>query len=111
MRGHIASGLKIIQAVILPKILLLGLLLLGLAIGLLMPYPLLWQIPLVLLLVMSTSLIISVPVYLWKRVSIRDFLFIPVLLLSFVKALLNIRKAFKRFMHTPHTGSPDAQTP
>lgn len=111
LQGRVASGLKIIQAVILPKILLLGLLLLGLLVGFLTPYPLLWQIPLVLLLVMSVSLILSVPAYLWKRVSIREFLFIPVLLLSFVKALLNIRKAFKRFMHTPHTGSPDAQTP
>ncbi|GAB4025281.1 glycosyltransferase family 2 protein [Spirosoma gilvum] len=111
LHGRFASGFKIIQAIILPKILLLGLLLLGLAIGILTPYPVLWQIPLVLLLVMGVSLVISVPAYLWKRVSVREFLFIPVLLLSFVKALLNIRKAFKRFMHTPHTGSPDAQTP
>ncbi|GAB3992298.1 glycosyltransferase family 2 protein [Spirosoma daeguense] len=109
LSGQFAKGLKVIQAVVLPKILLLGLLLLGLFIGLFTGIPALWQIPFMFLLVLSLSLIISVPTYLWKRISFRELLLIPMLLLSFVRALLNIRKAFKRFMHTPHTGTTNPQ--
>ncbi|GAB3947721.1 glycosyltransferase family 2 protein [Spirosoma harenae] len=111
LRGEFASGFKVIQAIILPKILLLGLLLGGLFVGVFTGYPLLWQIPLVLLLALSVSLAISVPTYLWKRFSWREVLLIPVILLSFVRAIMNMRKAFKRFMHTPHTGPTDAQVP
>ncbi|QDK79692.1 glycosyltransferase family 2 protein [Spirosoma sp. KCTC 42546] len=111
LAGRFASGFKVIQAIILPKILLLGLLIAGLFIGLLTSKPVLWQLPLILLLLQMVSLVLSVPTYLWKRVSVKELLLIPVLLLSFVKALLNMRKAFKRFMHTPHTGSPDTQVP
>lgn len=111
LSGQFASGFKVLQAVVLPKILLLGLLILGLTIGVFTGSPVLWQIPLLLLLVLIASLVVSVPAYLWKRVSIRELLLIPVLLMSFVRAILNMRKAFKRFMHTPHTGPADTPLP
>lgn len=111
LSGQFASGFKVLQAVVLPKILLLGLLILGLIIGVFTGSPVLWQIPLLLLLVLIVSLVVSVPAYLWKRVSIRELLLIPVLLMSFVRAILNMRKAFKRFMHTPHTGPADTPLP
>jgi 1,2-diacylglycerol 3-beta-glucosyltransferase len=38
-------------------------------------------------------------------------LLIPVLMFSFAKAIFNIRKAFKSFLPTPHTGSPDRRVP
>ena len=107
-RGRWASGIKVLQAVLLPKILLLGVVLVSLFIGMLTGNPVLWQVPLVLLLALSAALLISVPGYLWKRISLRELLLIPVLLLSFVRAVFNMRKAFKRFMHTPHTGPADA---
>ncbi|GAB4045350.1 glycosyltransferase [Spirosoma litoris] len=109
--GRFASGFKVIQAIILPKILLLGLLIISCLFGILAGKALLWQIPVVLLLVLIVSLVISVPTYLWKRLSMRELLLIPMVLLSFVRAVLNMRKAFKRFMHTPHTGSADTQVP
>ncbi len=111
LSGQFASGFKVLQAVVLPKILLVGLLVFGLLIGLFTGTPILWQTPLLLLLVLIASLAISVPMYLWKRVSIRELLLIPVLLMSFVRAVLNMRKAFKRFMHTPHTGPADTPLP
>ncbi|MBD2704304.1 glycosyltransferase family 2 protein [Spirosoma sp. BT702] len=107
--GRFASGFKVIQAIVLPKILLLGLLLLGLFIGMFTGISILWLLPLAFALVLGLSLVISVPAYLWKRISVREFLLIPMVLFSFVRALLNMRKAFKRFMHTPHTGSPNPQ--
>lgn len=111
LAGRFASGFKIIQAIFLPKILLLGLLILVLTSGLLMGNPALWQWPLAGLLLLVFSLAISVPMPLWKRVRLRELLLIPLLLFSFVKAVLNMRKAFKRFMHTPHTGSANTQLP
>ncbi|MVM34743.1 glycosyltransferase [Spirosoma sp. HMF4905] len=109
--GRFASGFKVMQALILPKILLLGLLIITVFISFLTGKQAVWQIPLILLVLQIASMIISVPAYLWKRVSIKELLLIPVLLLSFVRAMMNMRKAFKRFMHTPHNGSPDTQAP
>lgn len=106
-----ASGFKVLQAVLLPKILLLGVLLVCLFISVLTQRSVLWIPPLVLIVVLVSSLIISVPLYLWKRVSIKELLLIPALLLSFVRALFNMRKAFRRFMHTPHTGPADNPLP
>ncbi|GAB2536828.1 glycosyltransferase family 2 protein [Spirosoma aerophilum] len=105
LKGQWASGFKVLQAVFLPKILLLGLLFLSVFLGTLSGNAFLWQTPLVLLGVLSFSLIISVPGYLWKRITIRELLLIPLLLVSFLRAVLNMRKAFKRFMHTPHTST------
>ena len=108
LAGHVASGFKVIQAVILPKILLLGLLGLVLVVGLLMSNPLMWQLPAIMLALLGGSLALSVPGYLWKRIGMREVLLIPALLFSFVRAVFNMRKAFRRFMHTPHTGPADA---
>lgn len=66
--GRFASGFKVIQAVIVPKILLLGLLILTVFIGFLTGNQLLWQVPFSLLLLQMASMIISVPTYLWKQI-------------------------------------------
>ncbi|GAB2588134.1 glycosyltransferase family 2 protein [Spirosoma areae] len=105
LSGRFASGFKIVQALVLPKILLLGLLVMALIIGVLLGK---WLAPLILLLALSLSLLLSVPAYLWKRVTLKELVLVPVLLMSFVRAVFNMRKAFKRFMHTPHTAAPDA---
>lgn len=110
-KGRWAGGFKVMQALLIPKILLLGILVLSLFAGFLTGNPVLWQLPLLGLLVLGGSLIISVPRYLWNRVSLRELLLIPVLMMSFVRAVLNMRKAFRRFMHTPHTSSPDTHLP
>lgn len=104
-RGQFASGFKVLQAVFLPKILLLGVLLVCIVAGLLSGNASLWEIPLGLLIALCGSLMIAVPAHLWKRITFRELLLVPLLLLSFVRAVLNMRKAFKRFMHTPHTST------
>lgn len=112
LNGRITGALKIMQAVVLPKVLLLGLLPVCLALGLLSGNPMLWAVPFGLLLILCLSLLISVPAYLWKRITLRELMLIPVLMLSFARAVLNIRTAFRRFMHTPHTATaPGASVP
>lgn len=103
LSGRVTGALKIVQAFVLPKVLLLGLLTGCTGLGLLSSNPVLSVVPSALLLTLCLSLLISVPAYLWRRVTVRELLLIPVLMLSFARAVLNIRKAFKRFMHTPHT--------
>ena len=105
VQGQLPSGFMFIKAFVLPKVLLLGALFGCTALGLLAGNPILWAIPLVSLLVLCGSLILSVPGYLWKRVTMRELLLVPVLMLRFARAVLNMRKAFRRFMHTPHTDS------
>lgn len=110
-RGRAETALGMLRAIILPRVLLLGVLGLCTLAGLLGRNPLLWGLPLTLLLTLGFSLLISVPAYLRRRVTARELLLIPVLMLSFGRAMLNMRKAFKRFMHTPHTSSADTGTP
>ncbi|MFD2570940.1 glycosyltransferase [Spirosoma soli] len=102
LKGRIASAFKFIQAFVLPRVMLLGLLAVCTCVGLLSSDVLLWGLPLVSLITLCISLVISVPFYLWKRVTLRELLLIPALMLNFAKAIFNMRKAFKSFIHTPH---------
>ena len=56
---------------------------------------------------MVISLAISIPVSLWQKLSIRDFLVLPMLIFSMFKSLLNFKKASKVFLHTPHAETSD----
>jgi cellulose synthase/poly-beta-1,6-N-acetylglucosamine synthase-like glycosyltransferase len=107
--GRMMSGFKLIQAMVLPRVMLLGVLTLLSALSLLATQPFFQLAAPVLLLVFGISLVISVPNYLWKRLTVRELLLLPMLMLRFARAALNMRKAFRRFMHTPHTGTPDVQ--
>ncbi|QHW01510.1 glycosyltransferase [Spirosoma endbachense] len=107
VNGRMSSAFKVIQALVLPRVILLGVLGLCTLLGLLGSDPILWRMPLLSLLILITSLIIAVPGYLWKRVTMREIMLVPVLMLRFARAIFNIRKAFKSFMHTPHTSSPE----
>ncbi len=107
LNGRMASAFKVIQAMVLPRVMLLGVLGLCTGLGFLSSNPVVWKIPFVLLSVLLLTLIISVPRYLWKRITVRELLLIPALMLNFAKAIFKMRKAFKTFMHTPHVGAPE----
>ncbi len=101
-RGQWLSGLKLVQEMALPKVLLLGLLGFFFGISLLVGY-----VPMTLtlgglLLLFVGSLLLSVPGYLWQKLSFRDLGVVFSLMFSFLKAAINMRRAFKSFMHTPH---------
>ena len=102
LRGNWLSGIKLVQEMALPKVLLLGLLLLTAFVCLLTSYVPAILFSAGLLLALSLSLAISIPTYLRKKLSFRDLGVVFTLMLSFGRALLNMRKAFKSFMHTPH---------
>ncbi|WP_338874053.1 glycosyltransferase [Spirosoma sp. SC4-14] len=107
VNGRMASAFKVIQAMVLPRVLLLGILFVCILLGLLTGHTALWLIPLLSLAMLCVSLYISVPDYLRKRISTRELMLVPVLMLRFARAIFNMRKAFKSFMPTPHTNTPD----
>ena len=101
-RGQWLSGLKLVQEMALPKVLLLGLLGLFFGISLLFGYaPVTFALGGSLLLFVG-SLLLSIPRYLWQKLSFRDLGVVFTLMFSFLKAAVNMRRAFKSFMHTPH---------
>lgn len=93
---------KAFQLFILPRILLLGVLSVGVVISLIINIPILWQLLEIQLAVLIVVLIMSTPNYLIKLVSLKELMAMPTLLMHFVRSTLNFRKARNRFLHTPH---------
>ena len=104
-QGRFQTALGMLRAVVLPRVLLLGVLGLTTLLAFFTGHALLWELPLGLLLTLCLTLVISVPAYLRRRVTMRELMLIPGLMLSFGRAVLNMRKAFNRFLHTPHSSS------
>jgi len=104
-QGRFQTALGMLRAVVLPRVLLLGVLILTTFLTLFTGNTLLWGLPLGLLLTLCLTLLMSVPGYLRRRIGMRELMLIPGLMLSFGRAVLNMRKAFTRFMHTPHSSS------
>lgn len=96
---------KIVQSMLLPRVLLLGLLGLVLGLSLLWPVgpsPVFW---LALLVGTAVALLLALPARLYTRQVGRAVLHLPVALGAMVLALLQIRKAKTSFMATPHTAT------
>jgi len=104
-QGRFQTALGMLRAMVLPRVLLLGVLGLTTLLAFFTGNTLLWGLPLGLLLLLCLTLALSVPAYLRQRVTMRELLLIPGLMLSFGRAVLNMRKAFSRFLHTPHSSS------
>lgn len=102
LAGNWLSGIKLVQEMALPKVLLLGILLLTTLVCAIVGHVPTLLLSAILLLTLIASMALSIPTYLWRRLSFRDLGVVFTLMLSFGKALLNMRKAFKSFMHTPH---------
>jgi 1,2-diacylglycerol 3-beta-glucosyltransferase len=102
MAGEWLSGIKLVQEMAVPKVLLLGILLLTTLVCALLGHVPTLLLAGTLLLALLMSMAVSIPRYLWQRLSLRDVGMVFALMFSFGRALLNMRKAFKSFMHTPH---------
>lgn len=103
LAGRLLSASKTLQAMVLPRVLLLGVLGLSFLISLVSGQPSLMLSAGGLLVGLCLALLIAIPAYLRRQLAFRDLLLVLVLMLSFARAVFNIRKAFKSFMHTPHS--------
>ncbi|AQG80769.1 glycosyltransferase family 2 protein [Spirosoma montaniterrae] len=105
LKGRFEVVLGLFRAVIVPRVLLLGVLILLSVAGLFAADNWLWMLPAAMLLTLCVSLLISIPAYLRQKLTVRELLLLPKLMISFGRAILNMQKAFRSFMHTPHTAT------
>jgi len=105
VRGNFDFFDKILQSMLLPRILLLGIL------GGLLVFSLLWRVGptpgfwLGLLTGTGAALLLALPARLYTRQVGQAVLHLPVALGAMLLALLQMRKAKTSFMHTPHAAS------
>ncbi len=93
---------KAFQLFILPRILLLGVLVVGVLVSFTFDLPWLLRAMGAQLILFLFVIIISTPNYLIKLVRVNELIVLPTLFLRFVRSTLNFRKARNRFLHTPH---------
>ncbi len=109
-RGNLDFFDKILQSMLLPRVLLLGVL------GGLLGLSLLWPVGpgpgfwLALLLGTGAALLLALPARLYTRQVGRAVLHLPIALGAMLLALLQIRKAKTSFMPTPHAATAPAPT-
>lgn len=101
-RGNLHAFNAYIKGVIMPRTLLLAVLGFGFLVGLIF-----WNFPVMTVMgaflgVLIFSLAISIPGYLWEKVTAKDFLTLFQLMVRMVRSLLNIKQASKSFLPTPH---------
>jgi cellulose synthase/poly-beta-1,6-N-acetylglucosamine synthase-like glycosyltransferase len=104
-KGNIDFFDKVLQSMLLPRILLLGVL------GVLLVFSLLWSVGpatsywLGLLIGTGAALLLALPARLYTRKVGQAVLHLPVALGAMVLALLQMKKAKTSFMHTPHSAA------
>jgi cellulose synthase/poly-beta-1,6-N-acetylglucosamine synthase-like glycosyltransferase len=102
LKGNIDFFDKVVQTMLLPRILLLGIVP---CIFLLSLIPVLSFSPLyagLLLVATFTSILISVPAKYFNRQFLKAICNLPMAFLSMVKLLFKLKGANKSFIHTPH---------
>jgi len=110
-RGNMEFFDKVLQTLLVPRILLLGLLslllflsLLGIQLG---PPPLFWA---GLLIGTGSALLLSLPAHMYNRQVAQAIWHLPIALGAMVLALMQLKKAKASFLPTPHGASYTQET-
>jgi len=98
--GNVDFFNKVIQFVLPPRLILLGMLGLMLIISVLFNYFLAEIV--VLNIALWLGFLLATPTYLLKTINVSIFFELPKVLISMVKAVFKIGKAKQTFLHTPH---------
>ena len=100
-KGNLAFFNKVFQTYLLPRVMLVAVVFLFVLFSVfIMPQFLL--IGVCMFSVLTFSLLLGIPAKWYNRQLVQAFLQIPIALFSMIKALLQISKARKQFIHTPH---------
>ena len=100
-KGNVAFFNKVFQTYLFPRVMLVAVLSLWLIFCLVFAQELL-VFSLVLFVALAIALLIGIPAKWYNKDLINAFLQIPIALISILKSALNIGKARKQFIHTPH---------
>jgi len=103
LTGNIDYADKVFQTMMLPRVLLLGGLLLGLLIGLLTQSHVFAGLVGAELLLLLVAFYLATPAGLLRRVGPTELLKLPVLFAHFLRSIYRMRTARTQFLHTPHT--------
>ncbi len=106
-KGNIEFFDKVIQTILLPRILLMGTLVLFTLLALINPYGPSIFFWIAVLVGGGISLLISLPKRFYNKNLWQAVLRLPLALLSMVLAILKLKKAGQSFIHTPHTAKTD----
>ncbi len=101
-KGNLDFFNKILQTMLLPRILLLGLLCINTLITMLSGNLLLSGISFGTTALLLVALLIAIPRHLLDRIRLVELLNLPVLFLKYAGSLMNMKAARKKFIHTPH---------
>ncbi|WP_040006487.1 glycosyltransferase [Fibrisoma limi] len=103
LQGNFDYADKVFQTMLLPRILLLGVLMVGFLITLLVwgDFPVGWFVRVQLVLLMLTFYI-SVPSSLKSMVGLTELMKLPGLFIRYLRSVVNHRQARHTFIHTPH---------
>lgn len=101
VKGNIGFFDKMLQTFLLPRVMLVGLTCLWMLWVIFFAKTLLW-VSLTLFTALAAALLMGIPARWYNKDLVTAFLQIPGALFSMLKAMLNIGKARKQFIHTPH---------
>nr|WP_293835711.1 glycosyltransferase family 2 protein [uncultured Arsenicibacter sp.] len=108
-KGNYHAANAVLKFLIIPRTLLLALLFTSCLLGILTGFKPLWSWTGWMLGVLAFAMVISIPGYLWKQLSVRDLTTFPKLVFRMIRSLLKVKTAGKSFLHTPHGETkPDA---
>lgn len=109
VKGNICFFDKIVQSLLLPRILLMGVLTFIAALSWFLPWgpsPLFWC---ALLILTGFALLLALPRRLYNRQLWQAMLNLPLAFVSMAMALVKSRKAGNTFIHTPHTSASNVK--
>lgn len=98
--GNVDFFNKVIQFVLPPRLILLGMLALMLIVSVLFNFY--FTEILLLNIALWLGFLLATPIYLLKKINVSIFMELPKALLSMTKAIFKIGKAKQTFLHTPH---------
>lgn len=100
--GNVEFFNKMIQTLLLPRILLIGALCLFTFLSIFIPFGPSFPFWMLILFMCGAALLISLPKNLYNKDLFQAVARLPLAFITMFLALLNISKAKKSFMHTPH---------
>lgn len=101
-KGNLEPVNAFVKALLLPRTLFLATLAAGLFLSLIIGSRTMMNFFGWTLAVLLLSLLLSIPGYLWRKVSLRDFVTFPLLILRMIRSLTRFKTAKNKFLHTPH---------
>ncbi|CAH0995986.1 hypothetical protein EMA8858_02114 [Emticicia aquatica] len=101
LKGNVAFFNKVFQTYLFPRVMLVAVLGLWLIFCFFFACEL-FPFSLGLFIALAVALLLGIPAKWYNKQLIMAFLQIPIALISILKATLNISKARKQFIHTPH---------